>query len=84
MEWISVKDRLPIKRDCDKNSKSGFSIPIIVSDGKSVWDDVTAYYDYNSFTEEMIINYWVHRFGYDNDSYELHGITHWMPLPAVP
>ncbi len=77
-KWISVDERLPEKRDCDKNSPSGFSNPIIVSDGHSVWDDAMAV-----FSEEET-TYWIHRFGYDNDSYEVKKIAHWMPLPEPP
>lgn len=84
MEWIKISEQLPTKRDCDKDSKSGFSIPIIVSDGKEVWDDATACYNGSSYSDKIEITYWVHRFGYDYDSFELKGITHWMPLPLPP
>lgn len=85
MEWISLSDSPPTKRDSDKNDVTGFSIPIIVSDGETVWDDVICEYRRKfTFGDEVRLSFWVHRFGYDNDSYELENITHWMPLPEPP
>jgi hypothetical protein len=85
MEWIKLSDQPPTKRDCDKNDPTGFSVPIIVSDGVGVWDDVTCEIRRKfTFGDELKLYFWVHRFGYDNDSYELKNITHWMPLPEPP
>lgn len=84
MEWISVLNRQPPKRNCDLNSSSGFSIPIIITDGKEVWDDAIAHFNGVMFSKEVKVTYWIHRFGYDNDSYEVRNITHWMPLPEPP
>lgn len=83
-DWILITQELPPKRQCDMNCRSGYSNPIIVSDGKKVWDDVTACYDYDAISEKTEISFWVHNFGYSNDSYSLTGITHWMPLPEPP
>jgi hypothetical protein len=67
MKWTSIKDKMP-------ELTSGQSGPLIVSNGKEVYDDCM--YIHGSF--------WVHYGGYDNDSFEIDDVTHWMPLPEPP
>jgi hypothetical protein len=49
-------------------------LPIIVTDGNKVYD--------NTSCQEG--EFWVHWYGYDNDSFKLDNITHWQPLPKPP
>jgi len=86
-EWKLLKDEKPPLRDCDKNSSEGFSLPIIVFDGKSVIDDCVMYFKKPSeylANKEIKYKFWVHNFGYDNDCYEVDNVTHWMLLPGPP
>ncbi len=48
---------------------------IIVFNGKVI-DDVK-YIDHD-------YKFWCHFYGYDNDSYEIENVTHWMYLPDKP
>lgn len=49
--------------------------PILASNGKRVYYDITLQYK---------DQFWIHFFGYDNDSWQANDVTHWMPLPEPP
>ena len=85
--WISVEMELPPVRDCDKKSSDGWSLPIIVFNGESVIDDCTMHFkkpDGYLGEKETEYKFFVHAFGYDNDSYVVENVTHWMSLPKAP
>ena len=87
MEWKLFENEKPPIRDCDKNSHKGWSLPMIVFNGKRVIDDCTMRFekpDKYLGEKEPEYTFWVHAFGYDNDCYEVENVTHWMMLPKKP
>ena len=70
MEWILISEKMP---ELDEH---GHSKRLIVSDGLNVTDDCRYIPSYGGFV--------VHVFGYDNDSYIVDDVTHWMELPNPP
>jgi hypothetical protein len=69
-EWINVEDRLPTKKECEKNN--GWFL---------VWYDGFSRANmsrYDGYEEEQ--NYEHHKWKYLHD----HIITHWMELPEAP
>lgn len=88
--WISVEDRLPEPRDCDKFSSFGYSDKLIVFDGKEVIDDVRLVfhiedgYSFNEEGSEMRHRFLTHCFGYSNDQHEIEGVTHFQYLRSIP
>lgn len=61
MDWISVKDRLPCKREC-----------VLTINGPHACCEISLYID-GGF-----------HFVDDCRFVEVHGVTHWMPLPEPP
>jgi hypothetical protein len=50
-------------------------VAILATNGKRVYYDVTLQYK---------DEFWIHFFGYDNDSWKIEDVTHWMALPEPP
>jgi hypothetical protein len=69
MKWISIKEKMP-------DLQSGHSDKIIVYDGERVVDDCNYIPEWGGFI--------CHAYGYDNDTFTVDGVTHWMPLPEPP
>jgi hypothetical protein len=81
MNWVKIEDKMP-----DFKEGYDFSDSIIVYNGENVIDDVVCersiclYLSGESYEYE----FWTHRFGYDNDSFKVENVTHWMLLPSPP
>jgi hypothetical protein len=75
MEWISVKDRLPI---CfESGNWDGLrSDLVLVIDSKG---DMFVALVYNGFMDGSEFTNW-----YNKTDYELNEITHWQKLPEPP
>ena len=69
MNWTQITDNLPEE-----------GTAVIVWDGEKVIDDCT-FMPWGGCTE---FDWQVHAYGYDNDSYTVENVTHWMPLPEPP
>ena len=71
MEWVSVKDRLPTKEECEKY----FGWFLVWRDELQKRPDMSRFDKYDDLT-----NGYEHGWKYTYD----HMITHWMELPEPP
>ena len=69
MEWIKVKDRLPI-REQDMGNKNYIDIEVIIATKHFVSTDF--------FKAGNTIDFWSQFNEYEGE------VTHWMPLPDLP
>lgn len=79
-EWISVKDRLPNKNGkylCCKDSFWGGEYIAIYSFATNLYK--VDKYDFKGMKRAGWYDY-DSEWGYG----EMHGVTHWMPLPQLP
>lgn len=80
MDWIDVNDRLPELHDEVWDSDGEIfhydvSDPVLVAFNNG--EQTVACYEVD---KDVDFRGWVNVFG----SEELHSVTHWMPLPALP
>jgi hypothetical protein len=75
--WINIKNGLPPPSD----DGEGFSINVLITNGIEIG---LGYYEYEYFGDENDPVRYSSPSWHDATDYVTEGVTHWMPLPALP
>ena len=79
MEWISVKERMPTPTlDCSYYQESEV---VIFTNGASA---LVGYVQVYKSTQVEKPSWFIELRSENEEVREIHGVTHWMPLPALP
>lgn len=77
LNWIKYPENIPALRECDQKNGEGFSERLIVlTDEGEIYDDVR----FVTYRGGM---FRTHAFGYDNDSWDVVNVTHFLYLESL-